>query len=241
MKKTLLAIVYVLTVQQLLAQKFEFSVHLNSGLFYYNGATATHVSFINERYNAEQSYTNNPYGTKPTLSYGVAGQIQYVSKINLLVGLQVGYQNMRSSVDLYMHKTPLLGASPSATYLPAIGGHTIFSNQSINYNPYIGYRIKIKRAAIDLDAGLNIDENLRSHENGRTQSDNGPDITTNSDHNPKPSMDFGYRFELKANYLRYGVTAGYNYGTYNYFSGYAGGRPEAYSRMIRFGLSYRIH
>jgi len=238
MKKALLTILCLLGIQHLSAQKLEISAQVYSGLFHFSGITTTNVSFINEGHNTSQNYTNNPYGTKPTFSYGAGVQIQYVSKINLLAGLQMGYNDLRSSVDLYMHKTTAPVTTASST---SIGGYTIFSNQTINYNPYIGYRIKIKKVAVDVDAGLNFDTNLRSHENGRTQSDNGPDLTTNSDRGHKPDTDVGYRFELKANYLRYGVTAGYNYGLYNYFSGaLADAKVEAYSRMIRFGLSYRI-
>ncbi|WP_448697976.1 hypothetical protein ACFGVR_14235 [Mucilaginibacter sp. AW1-3] len=234
MKKTLLIIVCLLTVQGLQAQKFEFSAHLNSGLFYYAGSSARDISFVWEQ--GEGAHTNDQYGTTPTISYGFAAQVQYVTKFNLLGGIQMGYQHLRNRVDLVPQY--LLGAPPTSNS-QVNNGYAIFDSQTINYNPYIGYRLTIKKVAVDIDAGLNFDKILHMHENGRTPSASGSDVTTDIERS-HPSSDFGYRFELKANYLRYGITAGYDYGLSNYYSGYVGGRPEAYSRMIRFGLSYRI-
>ncbi|RTQ46505.1 hypothetical protein EJV47_21360 [Hymenobacter gummosus] len=84
------------------AQAWETSAHLTGGGFNFRGASAERASILNMyRTNVvsptgSTGYTNNPYGARPGLSYGVALQQQRVTKGRLLLGLQAGYERLRS-------------------------------------------------------------------------------------------------------------------------------------------------
>lgn len=237
MKKLILCVVALLLFQHLFAQKYEFSAHATSGLFNYSGSGASSASFILRNYNSPaNNYVNDRYGTKPTISYGFGLQVQHVSKINIIGGLQLAYENRRSSIDLYKdnHIQYQYYIMP-----PTVGGYNIYSSHVLSINPFIGYRVlSTTKIKLDVDAGLDVAVGLRSYNKGQTDVDDG--TTDKVDLSEKGASDLGYRFELKAAYQRYGISAGYYDGIRNYQSGLIGGNTEVYSRMIRFGLSYRI-
>ncbi|MDZ7658259.1 hypothetical protein [Fodinibius sp.] len=82
-------------------QSTEFSVHFNSGLSSFGGESATESSFIiASDVSSEGNYTNNPYGTKKKLSYGFSAQFQRITRHELILGLQTGYEVLRSQVRI---------------------------------------------------------------------------------------------------------------------------------------------
>ncbi len=236
MKKILPLLICLLNVAQLFAQRYEFSVHLISGLFHYNGSGTNRESFIIKPPDKpDWSYVNNVYGTKPTYSYGVAAQLQYITAAKLLWGIQAGYENLRSSVDLYQDSHVPYGYY---TLPPTVAGYSILSSHKLNFNPFLGYRFKLKQVSIDAVMGLDIAVGISTHLSGQTQVDDGS--TDYVDRDWGKQLDPNYRFELKASYVRYGLSAGYNYGVYNYNAGFVGASSQVYSRMARMGISYRL-
>ncbi len=100
MKKITLTLLAVLVITQLHAQSLEVSVQANTGLFRYSGSSATNVSFISQEQSQKQNYTNNPYGSLDGFSYGGGADVRYTSKNGFLLGLQTGYEILRSKVNI---------------------------------------------------------------------------------------------------------------------------------------------
>src|SRR3978361_438070 len=100
MKKHLLTLFGILSATCLYAQKMEVSLQANSGLFNYSGASSTGSSTIIQTFDNKNNYTSKPYGSKKAFSYGGDIQAQYVTKGGFISGLQVGYDILRSKVDI---------------------------------------------------------------------------------------------------------------------------------------------
>lgn len=104
-KKVALLIFTLLMVSLSYGQKTEYSFHVNSGLFSFRGMDAVKSSVMLNR-NIPQGqfgsiyeyYTNDPYGTHPLISAGGSVQIERISKGNNIIGLQVGFERLRSKV-----------------------------------------------------------------------------------------------------------------------------------------------
>jgi hypothetical protein len=68
------------------AQKIEFSVQANSGLFHFAGKSTTAESYIHQGPPKIANYTNNPYGNKNGFGYGASLQGQFVKARLILPG-----------------------------------------------------------------------------------------------------------------------------------------------------------
>src|SRR5690606_25964834 len=77
------------------AQQSEIRASLNTGFYSYRGDGAESVSRINGT-----TYTNNPYGSKGGLSYGLSLNARKVTKSNFIFGADLGYEMLRSKVKL---------------------------------------------------------------------------------------------------------------------------------------------
>jgi len=228
MKKLLPLIICLLAFQQLLAQKYEFSAQVNSGLFNFSSTyQVTNAYFISA------SGIYRAYGDKPIMSYGAGLQFQWVSEQNFIMGLQTEYQDLRSKFDLHVYIDEPVNIPLS---FQTVNGYVIHSNQVLSIAPYLGYRILAKKITFDADAG--IFTSIGIHQQDTPHMDgNGNDIRV-IDPQYKRQSDAGIRFEIKAAYSRFGLSTGYDYGMSNYYSNNQ--NNEAYSRMFRFGISYRI-
>ena len=90
-KKPFFLILFLLYLPVIQAQNTQFSVQLNSGLFSFGGESAAGTSFINvSDVASEQNYTNNPYGTKKKMTYGLSAQIQRITSRNLIFAFSSG-------------------------------------------------------------------------------------------------------------------------------------------------------
>jgi len=140
------------------AQKLEIRTSLNSGFYSYRGNGTESVSRINGT-----TYTNNPYGSKWGLSYGLSFNIRKVTKSNFIFGADLGYEILRSKVKL--------------DYFDVIGdiasdfkGKTYLNTSFLNLFPYLGRRFNISDQALDLVGGLDIGYVLSSREKGDARS-----------------------------------------------------------------------
>ena len=234
MRKILLAIVAALSLTTSYAQKTEFSVSLNSGLFSFRGESAEKSSMF---YYADEDQIryNNPYGLKSGLSYGASISIKRVTKTNVLVGLDAGYEILQSKILIHA----ITHSTYSSSFTPATG-HTYLNSSFINVFPSGGYRFLCRNINIDLTGGLDIGFCTDAKTKVSVEASNGEkyESTTKS---KMISTDIRPRVQVSAYYKAIGVYAGYSRGLVNYKSDYWGGDSKAYSNMIRFGVTYRIN
>jgi hypothetical protein len=100
MKKSLLTVFVLLFWTAIFGQKTELRISLNSGLFSFSGQSAEKMTAINYSNSTNSGYTNNPYGSKTGLCYGLSANLKTISKQNIVLGLDVGYETLRSNVAI---------------------------------------------------------------------------------------------------------------------------------------------
>jgi hypothetical protein len=238
MKKSLSILFFCLFISTQTFAQMEFAVSFNSSLFSFGGKAAESSSFINASDVATLSgYTNNPYGTKNGLGYGLSINSKRVFAKHFLLGLDAGYEMMRSKIDI--NGINSFGPSGSTT-LPATG-KTNLNTQFINLHPNLGFRFGGSSTTFDLTAGMDVGIVLDAKEKGKAETTNGGSITTNTDRK-NLNTDLRPRLQLAANYQKFSAHAGYAYGLSNYRGRVmCGGAEEVQSRVIRFGVAYRIN
>jgi hypothetical protein len=243
MKITLLTLFTIILTTPLFAQKIEVSVQANSGLFRYSGNGTTSVSSINYAQPPFNSYPNYSYGNKNGFSYGASIQGQYVAKCGFIVGLQTGYDILRSKAAINSINGELYNYSDGPlTIITPVNGSSIVQNQFINVNPYIGYRLPVKKIKIDLLLGADLPFGVNSYEKSRSVAADGTVYQTNVNYG-KGGFDPRARFGIAASYKRFGINASYAHGIINHSADLLNDSPilyEAHSELFRFGVTYRI-
>lgn len=248
MKKAFLTLFTLLFLTQLKAQNIEVSLLGNTGLFRYTGNYTTSTSFINGGVaGSKAGYTNNPYGNQFVFSYSFGVQVQHVAKTGFITGLQGGYQILKSKVSLNgVYRSDVYYATLDYLIAPgpdAVTGKTILQSQYIFLNPYIGYRLKIKKIKIDLMPGIQLGFNTNSHEYGKATDNAGNVFQTNNDPGKFPA-DFRVSFQAAVSYNKFSITAGFVQGLTNFSNHLLNDSPTAYymhSQLISLGLAYRIN
>jgi len=247
MKKYLLVSIILLVFNRLCAQNMEIAVQANSGLFHYagNGAASTSAMIA-----GNQNYTDNPYGNKNGFSYGVGVQVQHVGQSGFILGLQAGYEILRSKVTINSYDSggisySVQGQGLGALFSSPVNGSSFLQDQSIDLSPYIGYRLKFKKIAIDLLPGADIGLNLSSYDKGEatltdyTSTQALPVYRTNYKR-PDAPTDVRIRFGGALNYKKVAFTASYAHGLINYDKNMTGGNYNVHSELIRFGIAYKL-
>lgn len=232
MKKVVLLAIAFIFFSNSYAQKTELRVSLDSGLSAFSGQSAESSSFMSFSSFTGSGYTNNPYGSKNAFSYGVSVNLKRVTKINFIYGIGVGYEDLRSKISL----TTVFNDSPNS--IP-VSGETFMNVNSINVNPFAGYRFNADKFPIDLAAGFDIANILSTKEKGDAADASGNKYTTSRDRKTI-STDFRPRIQISTDYKKFGVYLGYSFGLRNYKEGYVGGTNEAYSKIFRFGVTYQV-
>jgi len=260
MKKQLLILMaMLLTASSLFAQKFELSVQANSGLFHFSGKSAAATSHVLQGSTTSpdpMNYTSNPYGNRNGFGYGGTLQGQFVTKAGFIWGLGAGYELLRSRVNIDRY-TPLVYYTDlqlqTLTFIDPsfpVNGHTSLQNQSINLNPYIGYRFNFRKIKLDILPGLDFAFLSNTKDKGSVKDKDGKVYTVNRERSKSPN-DIRLRAGAVASYGRFGLNASYAHGVTNYLSGYlsvtspdqgnSGATFKANSELFRFGISYRIN
>jgi hypothetical protein len=235
MKKLILTITALLTLTIAHGQKTEYRISLNSGLFSFAGQSAGETSFINFNDQTKSGYTNNPYGSKNGLCYGVSGNIQRVTKRNFILGFDLGYEILRSKISI----VGIDGSTETSTYSYSATGQTFLNNKFMNIHPFFGYRIIEKPIILDITGGIDYAYCFKANEVGHATDSNGIKYETSRDRNTIKS-EVRPRIQISMDYKKFGSYFGYSYGLKNYMSGYLGGIWESYARLFRFGLTYQI-
>ncbi|MEQ8809368.1 MAG: hypothetical protein RIE59_09900 [Imperialibacter sp.] len=231
--RNLILTILILTGQFCFGQKREFSFQVNSGLFSFGGELASSTSFMNiSDVRNISDYTNNPYGSNSSFSYGVGVQFQQLTSNNFIYGLQLSYESLSS-------KLTIDNAYGEITW-SVKDGKTILTNNFINLFPSIGQRFKILNGLeSDLLFGFDFGIGLSSIEKYSLTSNQGHGISGTNEREI-PNIDFRPRIEFINYYKNFGLSIGYSYGLTNYQSGLDGGDKEAKARYPRFGLNYRL-
>jgi len=253
MKRCLLTLFGVLSSLYLFAQKIEVSAQANSGLFNYSGPSATASSTISQA-NDNSYYTNNPYGSKKAFSYGLGVQTQLVTGCGFIIGLQTGYDILRSKTDITgVYPNGVFFALPSYYNFNILSssqatGATYLQDMFINLNPYIGYRFHYRKVRLDILPGADIAFNINSYDKGNATTIfyNGTNYNNSTTYQtdvkrPNAPTDIRLKMGLAAYYNKFGINASYARGLTNYEKNMIGDAGyDAKSRLIRFGISYRI-
>ncbi|MEO3404583.1 hypothetical protein AAFN85_11820 [Mucilaginibacter sp. CAU 1740] len=248
MKKRLLVIALLLgSGIHLFAQKLEVSVQATSGLFHFSGASATSTTMILQGSTTgdPMNRANNPYGNKNGFSYGGTIQGQLVTKGGFIVGLQGGYEILRSKVNADRYY-PIPPAVPTeyqtlvaVDWSFPVTGHVALQNQTINLNPYIGYRFKLSKVKLDLLPGMDWGFILDTRDKGEVKDKDGKVYKVDFKRSKSPT-DVRLRMGAVASYGRYGLNASFAHGITNYRKNLIGGVNDAHSNLIRLGLSYQL-
>jgi hypothetical protein len=252
MKKLLLTLSAFFLLIQSYAQKIEITLQANSGLFHYSGNSTAASSFFLPGQTANQYRSNNPYGSENGFSYGAGAQAAFVSKNGFIIGLQAGYEVLKSKEAIngvypyYNYYAPDFYTIATANSSPVPArGQAFTINRDITLNPYIGYRLHARNIKIDLMPGVDISYNVNSYNKGKATASDGTVYTAN-DKLPKAPNDLRLRFGAAASWGKWGITASYAHGLVNYVSnldyylGEPAGRNIVRSEVVRFGISYRI-
>jgi len=224
-------IALLLSITSLSAQQLEMRAVLSSGLSAYRGGGAVDVSRINGG-----TYTNNPYGSKNGIGYGLAVNIRKITKGSFIFGAELGAEVLRSKVDL-KYSDVVWG-----DILSGFEGRTFLNNTFLNVFPFIGGRLRIVDRQFDLLGGLDLGYLLRSREKGKAISDvSGEEVTTSSNRR-NIKTDLRPRIQVSTDFGKVGLYIGYSHGLRNYRAGLIGmAQPsEAYARVARFGLTYLL-
>ena len=236
MRQILLVFFTFLILTKTFGQKTEILGSLNSGLYSYSGTSAQSVTSINYDDQTKSGYTNNSYGSKDAICYGFSLNIKRVTTRNFIFGLDIGYETLRSKVSI----DRIDGYDGTSTYQYSATGQTFLNNNNLNFNPFFGYRINVKDISFDLLGGFDIVYILKSAEIGNATATNGIKYSTSVDKTDM-SFDFRPRLQFSADYKRYGLYVGYSYGLLNYMMWTKGDAVfEVYSRLFRFGVTYKI-
>ncbi|RYZ20721.1 MAG: hypothetical protein EOO16_15745 [Chitinophagaceae bacterium] len=236
MKIPLLSLLLLAAAAPLAAQKTELRVALNSGYSWYTGSGASKASFINYSTQTASGYTNNVYGGRGALGYGLSLDLQRVTRYGLLLGFRAGPEVLRS-------RQQIIGVwvydGFSNLQVPA-SGSTRFSQTFLALSPFVGWRAAAGPVSLDASAGIEFAFALSASERGSVEGADGRRYSVTHSHGFNDQHDGRYRFQLGANYRRYGVYAGLSTGQVNLRGGLRGNTTRAYSRYARFGLTWRL-
>ena len=177
MKKTLFTIVAFCCLNVSYGQKTEFWVSLNSGLFSFAGESAESVTGINYNEQMQSGYTNNPYGSKSGLAIGLSGNIKSISKKNFILGADLGYEKLRSKIEI----NKIYGWTGTSSYRLDATGKTFLNSNFINLRLFAGYRLPVNKVNLDFTGGLEIGYCLSAKENGSATASGGIKYETSVD------------------------------------------------------------
>ncbi len=238
MKRTLVSILSILLVSTLFAQKTELKVSFNSGLFSFAGSSVESTSKINYNKTSnfeERSYTNNPYGSKSGIGYGISVDVTRVTKNGVVIGADLGYEVLRSLITI----DGINGFDGTAYFQLKADGQTFLNYHFINLFLHFGKRFNLNETDIDIVGGFDLNQCVKGVETGSATDVNGKEYTTYFNRKTI-TADPRLRIQMNVKYSKIGFNVGYAHGFVNYNAGFIGGNSRFNSRLIRFGLSYQI-
>ncbi len=235
MKKTGIYLLALLCCTAAKAQNIELKAQLYSGFFGFSGHAATKTSpMVHNPYALPSISTSRPYGTKPGGSVGVGAQFSLVTQAKVVMSISAAYESLGSNTDIdSLYDIGVIYNRYAAS------GKTKHRANFLSFRPELGYRFKLPGFKIDLHAGINIAHTLKTTETG-TATYNGTNYHS-SNSTTHPATDTRPVIGISLLHKKAGFDISYEWGLKNYYGIYIGGtQPEAFSRFLKLGLSYRI-
>jgi hypothetical protein len=237
-KLLFISIVLLISQLTLFGQKTEYQISLNSGLFSYSGNATKQPTFFHFNDVPPYKYVVNPVSNKNNLGYGISGNMKRITKPHIILGFDIGY-------EVFENKKPLSGVIGQIGQVSASGQVSI-NTQSINLYPFLGYRLQLAKTKFDITGGLDIGYRLNDAKaNVNILYSNGKKEEYKVDDIQRAKKDVRLRIQLASNFTRWGIYAGYSLGVSKYdietFDKEWNRAHSAYSRIIRFGVTYMIN
>jgi hypothetical protein len=220
------------------AQHTELIGRAGAGLMQFGGASAVGTSFVN--YATDYGYTNSPYGSKLGTGFALGGRVQRVGGKGGLLVLDLGYESLRSrtAVTSVFYSSSML-SSYVATY--SANGSTNLQSQALTALLGLGHRFSVGNVEVDAVVGPELAYITSLREKGSGTYDGGKTWTTSLERGSRAVLDPRLRADATVWCHQFGFSASYSYGFRNYLGGMLGGAsPEAYARVLRLGLAYRL-
>ncbi|MCP2044045.1 hypothetical protein [Pontibacter sp. HSC-36F09] len=183
----------------------------------------------------EGHYTNTPYGSRYSLTYGVGVQTQLITEKSFIIGAQVTAEQLRSNVEILS----VFRAEPSSVNAYSGEGKTVLKANFLNLQPYMGKRLRANNLYLDLTLGTDIGFNQKLQEKGEVTLYDGSKYETNRERS-KPGIDLRPRLGMTAWGKHVGLSLSYAHGLTNYQANMDGGNSKVYIRAMRLGLLYRL-
>lgn len=226
-----LSIIFLCLAHQFsFAQKTEFKVSVNSGLYSFIGNGAESESFLNASSNSAR--VNNPYGSKSLLSIGGSGNLKHIAKNNFLFGGDLGIETVRS-------KSIITAVNVSGSNSPATGTSVLTQN-FINLYPFAGYRLNAALLSIDFMLGADLAYAISAKQKVQANINGGASFANSYDNKIK-DFDFRPRAQVGVNYQSITLCLGYAIGLVDYNKGaLVLGSNTVNSSYLRFGIGYKL-
>lgn len=242
MKVKLFLFIAIISWLQLNAQN-ELRLSFNSGLFSYTGNAAHTSTDIYIYSNTNTGYTVDPYGANDTFCYGLSLNFKSVSKKNIVLGLDTGYEILKSSVSIKLLRNftsaPWPGAGNITSDAAAVG-ETVVTNSVININPFVGKRFRSKGVIVDIVGGFDICHILSAKEKGSAYINGNPEKYKTSRDVKTINYDLRPRIQVSLDYKRVGFYVGYCQGIISHSIENDNINNDVKSKFIRFGLTGKI-
>ena len=240
MKKLLLLLPLLGMSTAVAAQHTEIIGRAGVGLLAFGGAGAEASSFINYStfFGEPNGYTNNPYGSRFGAGATLSMRAQRVGHKSGLLAFDLGYEWLRSRTTI----TQIYGSQPvySSFFGPIDAeGSTHLASHNLTAFLGLGHRFQVGAVEFDALAGPELAYAFGFHEKGSGSYKGGIWAIDQRDRADN-RFDARLRAEATAWYHRVGVNASYSHGFINYQGRMLGGSPEAYARILRLGLAYRL-
>ena len=223
------------------AQRTEIIGRAGLGLFKFGGTSAEGTSFINysNNFGEPNGYTNNPYSSRFGTGGALGARAQHVGQKNGLLAFDLGYEWLRSRTTItQLYYSPALTSSFMGAY--SADGSTDLATQNITAFLGLGHRFQVGMVEIDALAGPEVAYVFGFREKGSGTYNGNLNWTTDQPNRAFNRFDARLRADATAWYHRVGFNASYSYGFINYNGSLMGGSSEAYARILRLGLAYRL-
>lgn len=157
-----------------------------------------------------------------------------------MVGVSLGYENLRSKVPI----VAVEGVMYYTSFNVPATGWAYSANHFINGFPYLGYRFDLGPMALDLTGGVDVGYLYFGRALGHATTDEGKTYRVQRRYKIN-SFDARSRYQLTLTRKRFGVYVGYSNGFVNYTPrswtyGWKVERTRVKSNLIRFGILYKI-
>jgi hypothetical protein len=236
MHRSLLTTICCLLCAFAMAQKTEWQVRANSGLFFFSGESAVKSQTAYQTLGPNYvSILSREYGKKAGLSITAGSVIQRITRGNWIFGAGLDLQLLNASSDVdSVEMTPTLGGINGKV---KADGESKFKGTCIAATPFIGKRF----GKFSITAGPEFAFFLSSSEEIKYKLNSSDYVNQDKDDDlSHPNMDFRFRLSLAYQIKKITISTGYAKGLTNFYKGYVGSNPEAYSNLFNIGIGYSL-